>query len=73
MAPGSVSLLAEDTTHPSTVGTTWSTTCLLASRCVAPLAEELSATVCAATVSTATMDKDKKPTDDEKCLDEDNY
>ena len=73
MAPGSVSRPAEDTILPSTVGTTWSTTCLLAFRCVALPAEELSATVCAATASTATTDEDKKTTDDEKCLDEDNY
>ena len=36
-------------------------------------AEEPSATVCEATASTATTDEDMKPTDDEECLDKDNY
>ena len=73
MAPGSVSRPAEAEILPSTADTMWTTTCLLGSRCVAPPAEEPSATVCETTASTATTDEDKKPTDDEKCLDEDKY
>ena len=72
MAPGSVSRPAEDATLLSTVDTTRTSTCLLASRCAAPPAEEPFATVCETTASTATMGEDKKP-DVEKCLDEDNH
>ena len=57
---------------PSTVDTTWTTTCLLASGCAAQPAEEPSATVCETTASTATTDEEEKAPDVKKCLDEDN-
>ena len=72
MAPGSVSRPAEDTTLLSTVDTTRTSSCLLASRCAAPPAEEPFATVCETTASTVTTDEEEKATDVERCLDEDN-
>ena len=62
---GSVSLPAEDVIHPSTVATTVTTTFLLASRCAAPSAEEPSVIAYADITSTATMDEERKTTDDE--------
>ena len=73
MAPGSVSPPAGASILLSTAGTMWTTACQLASRCVAMPVEEPSGTVCEATASTATTDEDMKPTDDEECLDKDNY
>ena len=62
---GSVSLPAEDVIHPSTAATTETTSFLLASRCAVPSAEEPFVTACEDTTSTATMDEERKTTDDE--------